>query len=325
MNNKFIGFNLLKQAVSIERVFERYGLLERFHRSGDNLNGACPIHGGHNRSQFRVSLTRNLWICFGDCQGGGSIVDFVSRMEGTSVREAGLMIQEWFGVDGFKPMVQQTALPDNIVSANPVLGAELGGLDPEHPYPKERGLNGETIATFGLGHCRKGWLAGWIAIPIHNAGGHLVAYAGRWPGTPPGEQPRYRVPRGFHKSWELFNLHRARKEDPREPLILVEGFFGCMKVWQAGFRRVVAAMGCMLSARQADLIKETASAVILLFDDDDAGRKGRLAAKARLAPLDVRIVALGQFGTQPDELTPDQLRSSLLPGTPCAPEPIHIG
>ena len=80
-SNAFVGFDALKQAVSMVQVLDRYGLRERLHRSGDNLSGPCPIHAGHNKTQFRVSMSKNCWICFGDCNCGGSIIDFVSRME----------------------------------------------------------------------------------------------------------------------------------------------------------------------------------------------------------------------------------------------------
>jgi DNA primase len=66
--------------------------------------------------------------------------------------------------------------------SNPPLTFSLGSLDSQHPYLLERGLTYETIHTFGVGYSSRGWLNGWIAIPIHNATGKLVAYAGRWPG-----------------------------------------------------------------------------------------------------------------------------------------------
>ena len=65
---------------------------------------------------------------------------------------------------------------------------------------------------FGLGYCAKGTMSGRIAIPIHNHEGALVGYAGRWPGEPPEERPKYKLPKGFRKSAEVFNLHRALQE-----------------------------------------------------------------------------------------------------------------
>src|ERR1700741_2970407 len=96
---------------------------------------------------------------------------------------------------------------------------------------------------FGLGYCPFGSMAGRIAIPIHNRNGKLVAYAGRWPGVLPRIRPKYKLPRSFRKTRELFNLHRALTVAHESSLKVVEGFFGCMAVWQAGFRRTVALMG----------------------------------------------------------------------------------
>ena len=87
--------------MTIEQVLERYGILEKLKRSGDSLSGACPLHGGKNPTAFRASVSRNCWICFGDCHCGGSIVDFVSRMEQVGIRDAGLLLQGWFNL-GFR-------------------------------------------------------------------------------------------------------------------------------------------------------------------------------------------------------------------------------
>jgi DNA primase len=309
---QFIGFDRLKQSVTIEQVLERYGLLERLHRSGDSLSGPCPIHQGHNPTQFRVSASRNCWICFGDCQCGGSMVDFVSRMEGISIREAALQLQEWFCLnpdDDPAPPPPAKVVPV-IPSSNRPLRFSLGVLEYQHSYLQQRGLTVETLAEFGVGMCAHGTLRGWIAIPIHNEQGKLVAYAGRWPGKPPDHQPKYKLPRGFRKSLELFNQHRAMESDPTEPLVVVEGFFGCMAVWQAGHRRVVALMGSMLSKAQEDRLVEIVGVhglIILLFDEDAAGRKGRIEAYRRLSErVNVHIARMTD-GQQPDDLEPEAL------------------
>ena len=313
MNKTFIGFDRLKQSVSMEQVLGRYELLDKLRRGGDSLSGACPVHRGHNRTQFRVSLSRNCWICFGDCHAGGSIIDFVSRMEKVGIREAGLLLQDWFNLKpvngGEIPKTTAKVVPFRKES-NPPLRFSLGALDGAHPYLQERGLTAETISTFGVGCCPHGMLRGWIAIPIHDARGQMIAYAGRWPGTPPEEQPKYRLPRGFRKSLELFNQHRAVQESPAEPLVVVEGFFGCMRVWQAGHRRVVSLMGSLLSPAQEERIAQIAGEngqVLLLFDEDAAGRKGRSEAQERLSKHAAVSVIRLEDGQQPDSLEADEL------------------
>jgi len=316
---KFVGFDVLKRSVSIQQVLDRYGLTDRLHRSGDSLSGACPLHSGHNKTQFRVSISKNIWICFGNCHVGGSIVDFVSRKEGIGIRDAALLIQDWFHVEPSQNgngHSKPNGHPRPERFGNAPLRFELKNLDGTHPYLTQRGLNNDTIATFGVGCCKVGTLNGWIAIPIHNVAGQLVAYAARWPGEPK-DQPKYRLPKGFRKSLELFNLHRAKAEDAALPLIVVEGFFGCMKLWQLGHHRVVSTMGSMLSEAQAELIAQTVGLtgkVIVIFDEDEAGRKGRQEAKERLKQqVTLRVVSLPIEGMQPDQLSAEDL-SKLMEG-----------
>lgn len=321
-NTTIIGFDRLKQLVTLEQVLTRYGLLDTLKRSGDTLSGPCPLHGGKNPTTFRANTTRNCWICFGKCQTGGSIVDFVSRREHIGIREAGMLIQEWFQLENnHAPFIPTAAKPvkAQLPEHNAVLRFTLSGLDHQHRYLQQRGLSETTIQTFGLGLCAHGTLNGWIAIPIHNAAGQLVAYAGRWPGKPKSGEPKYRLPRGFRKSLELFNQHRSANENSSEPLVVVEGFFGCLRVWQSGHRRVVALMGSMLSATQENRIVELAGVdghVVLLFDGDVAGRKGAGEARERLNKRVSVSIARLPDGQQPDSMSEDAIRSLIAQHSP---------
>jgi DNA primase len=340
---EFVDFKVIKQAVTILQVLDHYGITESLKRSGDTLSGCCPIHGGDNSTQFRVSVSKNCFNCFGTCMSGGNVLDFVAKKEKVSVRAAALLIQQWFSVDSRpgktvsppEPAPQKTeapgqeeeptkvtpAKPEAVPAtsqpkaeskkANEPLSFALKNLDAAHQYLAERGLKPETIAAFWLGMCSKGSMAGRIVIPIHNAEGKLVAYSGRWPGEPPEGQPKYKLPNGFLKSLEVYNLHAAAKESPAGPLIVVEGFFDCIKLWQSGIRRVVSVMGSSISDAQVALIGKVATPsgkVIILFDEDDAGRAGREQAVQKLSTLVfVKAVSPGRPGLQPDTLLPAEL------------------
>ena len=78
--SSFVDFKAVKAAITMEEVLEHYGVLERFKRSGDSLSGPCPIHKGTNPTQFRVSLSKNIWNCFSECKKGGNVLDFIARM-----------------------------------------------------------------------------------------------------------------------------------------------------------------------------------------------------------------------------------------------------
>src|ERR1051326_8516073 len=101
-----------------------------------------------------------------------------------------------------------------------------------------------------------------LVIPIENETGQLVAYAGR---SIDGSEPRYKLPAGFHKSQVLFNLSRAREENSTGAVVLVEGFFDCMKVTQAE-QVCVALMGCSMSPQQEEQLAAHFRQVMIMLD-----------------------------------------------------------
>ena len=134
-------------------------------------------------------------------------------------------------------------------------------------------------------------------IPIHNGRGQIGGYAGR---ALDGRPPKYKLPTGFRKGLELFNLHRAAATGSKT-VIVVEGYFGCLRVHQSGFPSVVALMGCSLLAEQESLLLGRFERVILMLDGDAAGRaasraiRARLTKKCSVAVVEVPASALGWY------------------------------
>src|SRR2546426_11510116 len=122
-------------------------------------------------------------------------------------------------------------------------------------------------------------MSGRVVIPIHDECGRLVAYAGR---SVDGREPRYRFPAGFGKSQVLFNFHRAAATGG-DTVIVVEGFFDCLRIRQAGWASVVALLGTELYEHPAELLQARFGRVLLMLDGDEAGRLGwdRVAARLR--------------------------------------------
>lgn len=333
--SSFVDFKAVKAAVTMEQVLEHYGLFERFKKSGDSLSGPCPIHKGTNPTQFRVSISKNIWNCFSECKHGGNSLDFISRMENVTIHAAAIKAIEWFHLDpetmssaaeqsdepvdepltksGPKPKSGATTVaPPESNAPNKPLQFRLEKLERDHPYLAERGLSPETIVDFGVGFCAKGVMAGRIAIPIHNPEGRVVAYTGRFPGEPPGDTAKYKLPQGFRKSLELFNIDRALKEPKDKPWVVVEGFFGCMNLHQNGCRKTVALMGSTMSLAQEELLckhTDRTSQIILMLDEDEAGRNGREEIAVRLAKFAfVRIHVFKEDGQQPEHLSAEEVQ-----------------
>jgi len=340
--SSFVDFKAVKTAITMEQVLLHYGILDKFKRGTDSLSGPCPIHKGDNPTQFRVSISKNIWNCFSECKHGGNTLDFIAKMENVSIHAAALKAIEWFKLDpeamsadsheeavetseatkaerAPRPTAAKTAPVQENGTPNKPLKFRLDKLERSHPYLAERGLTLETAVDFGIGYCAKGMMAERIAIPISNAEGNIVAYAGRFPGELAEGTPKYKLPQGFRKSQELFNIDRASKEPADKPLVIVEGFFDCMKLHQLGHRKVVALMGSTMSAAQEELIRrhtDRNGQVIVMLDEDEAGKAGREDIAVRLAKFCfVQTHVFDQPGTQPDQLSAEDV-AEMLGGAP---------
>ncbi len=330
--SKWINFADVRARISLEDVIFGYYKISTLKRDGPRLMGPCPVHGGDSPTAFRADLSRNVWHCFTKCgkldpdgKAGGNQLDFVARREGISVRDAALLLDAHFGsgssspprapstttpASGTSPGRQQEAAPprtDSDEPGNKPLDIKLE-LKGDHPHLVEtRGLKPETVAHFGIGYATRGIMKGTIAIPVHDEDGELVAYAGRR--LKPAdieEQGKYKFPKGFKKDLILYNFNRA-KEHLADHLILVEGFFSVVKLYEMGFPNVVASMGCSLSEAQARLLAE-AKEVIALYDGNDAGWNGAAAARDLLAgKTTARLIQL-PANYEPEDLSARMLR-----------------
>lgn len=340
MNENWVSFDEVKKAVSMVMVLDRYGVkLRRVNATA--LRGACPVPSHTSKetnNSFGVDTKKNAWSCqsksCGEARGrrGGNVLDFVAAMESCSIRDAALKLQDWFAVgEGSEqqkknapaatpPSIEKTGelvakeetsdTSDNGNQENPPLTFTLKDVDPVHLYLTDRGITSETARVFGVGFFPgKGSMTGRIVIPIRNVGGELVAYAGR---SIDGTEPKYKLPAGFKKSLELYNLDRVIHLDDDRRVILVEGFFDVMKVHQSGFKRVVGLMGSSLSDAQERLLTTHFDKVFVMLDGDAAGRSGTQDIVSRLAAkLWVRVACLPD-GVQPDAMTTTDIRTTVL-------------
>ena len=253
-------------------------------------------------------------------QARGDVLDFVAVMEKCALREAALRLQQWFGLTApvgapgarLYPAaadMQNRELVRKEEGSNAPLRFALTGVEQNHPYLTQRGIDPATATEFGVGlYPGPGLMSGRIVIPIRNAHGQLIAYAGR---ASDGRPPKYKLPPGFRKALELFNLQRAAVTGSRS-VILVEGYFDCMRVHQAGFPWVVALMGSSLSAAQESALLRHFDRIVLMLDGDAAGRAASQSILVRLSGrCSVHVVRVAD-GSQPDQLSCSTIRRLLV-------------
>jgi len=210
---------------------------------------------------------------------------------------------------------------------------------PGRRYLRQRGYAGETVRAFQLGFTPEGWeslakhLTGKnfsaedirktglvrpgkqgrgdydlfrnrLLFPIHDLQGCLVAFGGR---VLDDSLPKYiNSPETdiYHKSQVLYGLYQARDAIRHSgTALVVEGYFDVLALHRAGFTNAVATCGTALTPDHARLLKRYAEKILLIFDEDAAGRQATFRAMDALLPsgLAVSVVAM-PAGEDPDSL-----------------------
>ena len=177
-------------------------------------------------------------------------------------------------------------------------------------YLKDRHISEETLKTFGFGFApdtREGFLSyvakkgfspldavkaglaveretGGISdkfknrlmIPIRNLSGTVIAFGGRILAKD-SKAPKYmNSPETalYTKGDVLYGLYESKQFiQQKNSVIIVEGYFDLISLYQAGIKNVVAASGTALTEMHAGILSRYTKNVYLVFDGDAAGKK----------------------------------------------------
>ena len=330
MNN---STETVRNSADIVRVVSDYVSLKG---SGNTLKGLCPFHSEKTPS-FTVHRDKQFFHCFG-CRAGGDVFSFVMLAEKVPFPEAVELVAEKCGIpinvrldgsnfDQRKQLFEiheraaayyQQALPtDEAVAARQVL--------------EKRKIAKEFAHRFGLGYAPANGLMNHLRLkdpvasglfvkndrgevydrfrrrlmfPIWNERGRVIGFGGRALVT--DAQPKYLNSAEsplYSKSHVLYAMHFARDEARKAGrLVVVEGYFDCLSLHQAGIENVVASCGTALTAQQVGIMARYVPEVVMNYDPDAAGQNAmRRSIDLLLAKgLRVRILKLAD-GLDPDD------------------------
>lgn len=188
-------------------------------------------------------------------------------------------------------------------SVNRPLQRQFKGLDPAHPYFMRQGITIEAAQHFGAGFFPgPGPMHGRVVIPIHDDEGELIAYAGH---VVDGSDARCKYWPEFNKSQLLFNFKPARcmVTELSLSVVVVEDFFHCMKVHQAGYPSVVSLIGPSLSDVQEQLLADNFYLIALFLSRRELS--SRIATRL-MKKCFIKLIA-DPAGRSPGDLSVDEI------------------
>src|SRR5215813_7203476 len=305
--------------------------------TGNTLKGLCPFHSEKTPS-FTVHRDKQLFHCFG-CHAGGDVFSFVMLAEKMPFPEAVELVAEKCGIPipAGGPDTRKADERKQLFEIHERAAAyfqemlSIGEAAPARHVLEKRQIKASFVKRFGLGYGPSSGLMNHLRLqdpvasglfirnergdiydrfrrrlmfPIWNERGKAIGFGGR--ALMPEAQPKYlNSPESplYSKSNVLYAMHLARNAAQKAGrLVVVEGYFDCLSLHQAGIENVVASCGTSLTQQQVAIMTRYVPEVVMNYDPDAAGQNAmRRSIDLLLAKgLRVRILKLGG-GLDPDD------------------------
>jgi DNA primase len=314
----------------------------RLRKEGREFKGLCPFHQEKTPS-FHVSEQKQSWYCFGCDKGGDifEFVELIEKVDFPGAlrilaEQAGVELPERSGAAQERSQLRRRLVELNRLAVKYyeyVLHTMSAG-EPGRQLLGRREVDEETARRFGLGYApggasfatflrkrghdlRDAITAGLarnngsdffqrrVMVPIRDERGQPVAFTGR---TVEDEEPRKYVNTpetpAYSKARVLFGLDLARPGiQERGHAVVMEGQFDVIIAHQHGVGNVIASSGTALTGEQLALLRRFTDEVVLVFDNDRAGRSaaGRAVELAQEHGLRTRVARLAGDAKDPDE------------------------
>ena len=298
----------LKEATDISLVIEQFVPLKR--AGGGKFLGLCPFHNDNNPS-MNVNPNMGIYKCFA-CGAGGDVFKFVMEHEKMDFRSAMEFVANTVGfvLPKLSQAQDENYEEKDLIRkineiANSWFKEQLSKSDFAKSYLDKREIAAKTRDLFGLGYAPQGGFlevagksgfkpefvvkAGLasekdgravdkfrdrLMIPIRSLSGAVLGFGGRdLSDNSPAKYMNSPETLVYNKSEILFGLHNSRKAISKEnSVILVEGYFDVISMFQSGLENAVAISGIALSEVQTKLLARYTKSAYVSLDGDAAGQ-----------------------------------------------------
>lgn len=223
----------------------------------------CPWHSNYRTPAGEVAKESGHFYCFA-CSASHTLVELVQEVSGKSYFESLRLINSKGDNSDIVEILNKTLeIRDKFTEFDAELidrlhdSVYLGGSD----YFHSRGINDESIEKFKLGYSLRRHM---VTVPVHSPDGVCVGFVGR-----SVEGKFFKNSKDLPKKHTLFNLHRVKR---KEKVFVIESSFEAILLDQVG-ANAVATLGARVSNEQAELLNRYFNSIILVRDNDDAGKE----------------------------------------------------
>ena len=330
--------NRVLEEVDIFDVISQYVDLKK---RGKNYFGLSPFRS-ETKPSFSVAPDKNMWYDFGSGQGGNSVqflieyekISFSEAIRSLAEKNNIEIIE--IGDE------QQSNLYDRLYEIQNIANlffinnlSSKKGVKAKS-YMKDRFFDDKIIKTFSIGFANDSWdqlynklkdkfdnevieksglfskskkgyldrFRNRIIFPFFSPSGKVIGFSGR--SLSEKEDVKYlNSPETllFQKSKVFYGSYQTMPEIRKQNyVLLVEGQTDFLRLYEKGFKNVLATSGTAFSSKHAAALKKYTNRVILTYDSDSAGINAAIRTGYILMQngFEVRVIDL-EDGLDPDD------------------------
>jgi DNA primase len=248
---------------NVVALFKRLGSTKFKRIKNNRLVVQCPFGNKHSdgvdsHPSCLVSLVDGFYYCFA-CKSMGKIQDLLNIKEDELMRVSldSVFIEALMLLEG-KDLNEDVLCEfdfDNI------------------HYALSRGIREDICKLFEVGFDK---VNNRVIFVVRDQNGRLVGIQGR--DVTNSDRAKYYDYVAFEQCKIRDYLYRLDLCKILDSVILVEGVFDVMNLYQHGYRNVLGVFGSKVTSKQIELLKQlNVSKVYIFFDNDKAGDDGYLA------------------------------------------------
>lgn len=305
--NKQIDLDKVKEIAfnAPERLLESLDI--NYSIYGDIYYSTCPIHANSdNNRAFSFSVKSKTWKCwtrncehsynrdiFGLVRGVHyakynkeisfmDSVKYVCKIYNIDTKKHLKIKEDHFEEDDFSHIIK--IFNHKLIKKEDAKVDSIKIADTSE-YFINRGFREETLKYFGVGDCleKQSYMKDRAIIPIYNIENDVVGYMGR--AIKDYIKPKFLFSKGFNKTNYLYNYNKAIDSIRDTSCVFIaEGQGDVWRLYECGVRNCVGIFGKEISEVQKELlIQSGATTLIILTDNDQAGRYSKFQIQRQLS------------------------------------------
>lgn len=264
---------------AIEKIVKHYNL-ENY--NPERKSASCPFHTDKTPSLIWNDKDK-AFKCF-SCSRRISILDMYIDTEGSYSKAVKRLCNET-GVNIDTKSIERNK-DDYFVNYKYPKPEQNKTRDIVDQYCAKRGISKETLNYMGV----KQDPHGNVTFEFHDLDGELVCKKYRLSKTPKNGMPKMWWDKDSDKCPVLYNIDKV---DITKPVVITEGMFDTLSVFESGYTNVVSIPGGAEDSNWIDFnyeFLENIENFILWFDNDKAGQDGLKKVVSRLGEYRCKIV-----------------------------------